>query len=144
VNVAVFENIKDSRILEVFLHDEGIEDARIYRDRLLQLFLFLCPPHATYRVQVRHDQFEQAMQAMNDIQPPILEKAIHCPSCGSLHVNYPQMTRNFFLPTLLLHLGNLFRIIDHECYCDHCHITWNLSHNTPHKTNPSRPAFPFK
>jgi hypothetical protein len=59
--------------------------------------------------------------------PDVLQKAIHCPSCGSLSVSYPQMTRKFILPTVLLHLGILLRVIDHECYCETCHFTWNLT-----------------
>jgi hypothetical protein len=107
-------------------------------------YFYFWPLHATYRVQVRHDQFEAAMQMINAIHPPVLEKAMHCPACGSLHINYPQMTRKFFLPTLLLHLGIIFRIIDHEGYCEHCHIIWNLSRDTSHKTHAPRPAFPFR
>jgi hypothetical protein len=62
-----------------------------------------------------------------DTDPPVaLKKAIHCPSCGSRQVSYPQMTRQFILPTILLHLGIIFRAIDHECYCEHCHFIWNL------------------
>ena len=99
-NVAIFEDIKDAGILETFLRGNGIEDVRIHHDRLMQMFLFLAPPRATYRVQVRHDQFEPAMRMINEIHPPVLEKAMHCPACGSLHINYPQMTRKFFLPTL--------------------------------------------
>ena len=57
---------------------------------------------------------------------PILERALHCPSCGSLQVNYPQMTRKFFMPTVILHLGIIFHVIDHECYCESCHCVWNL------------------
>jgi hypothetical protein len=36
------------------------------------------------------------------------------------------MTRKFLLPTVLLHLGIIFRVINHECDCEHCHFTWNL------------------
>ena len=36
------------------------------------------------------------------------------------------MTRKFILPTILLHLGIIFRVIDHEYYCEHCHYFWNL------------------
>ncbi|HTR42431.1 MAG TPA: hypothetical protein VMH87_12515 [Pseudomonadales bacterium] len=142
--MAVFEDIQDAETLETFLRDNGIEDVRIYRDKLLQIFLFLAPPHATYRAQVRQDQFEQAVRMINGIHPLVLDKAIHCPACGSLHINYPQMTRKFFLPTLLLHLGIIFRIIDHEGYCEHCHITWNLSRDASRKPPMPRPAFPFK
>jgi len=58
--------------------------------------------------------------------PAALQGAIRCPSCASLRVSYPQMTRKFILPTLLLHLGIIFRVIQHECYCEHCHFIWNL------------------
>ena len=142
VSVAAFEQVKDGRILETFFRDRDI-DARTYNDKLLQLFLFLCPPHVTYRVQVRKDQFDKATHAMDDGHPPILEKAIHCPSCGSLRVNYPQMTRRFFLPTVLLHLGIIFRVIEHECYCENCHLTWNLSKDAASRMRAPRPFFPF-
>jgi hypothetical protein len=142
VNVAVFENINDGRILETFLRDEEI-DARVYDDKLLQSFLFLCPPHVTYRVQIRRDHFDKATRAMDEAHPPILEKAMHCPSCGSLRVSYPQMTRKFFLPTVLLHMGIIFRIVQHECYCENCHLTWNLAADA-HKVRAPRPFFPFK
>jgi hypothetical protein len=52
-------------------------------------------------------------------------------NCASLHVEYPQMTRKFFLPTLLLHLGIIFRVIKHECYCENCHCIWNLPERLP-------------
>jgi hypothetical protein len=143
VNVAVFESVNDGRILETFLRDKDLE-ARTYNDKLLQSFLFLCPPHVTYRVQVRRDQFQQAGQAINEVRPPILEKALHCPSCGSLQVNYPQMTRKFLLPTIALHLGIIFRLIGHECYCEHCHLTWTHESDVIHKVPAPRPFFPFK
>ncbi|HEV2320542.1 MAG TPA: hypothetical protein VGV18_12375, partial [Verrucomicrobiae bacterium] len=76
--------------------------------------------------------------------PPILEKAIHCLSCGSLRVNYPQMTRRFFLPTVLLHLGIIFRVIGHECYCENCHMTWNLATGITTSVGAPKPFFPFK
>src|SRR5215469_12006147 len=119
VTVAVFEDTRDGRVLETFLRDRDI-NARTYNDKLLQNFLFLCPPRVTYRVQVRRDHFDQAVRAMDDSHPPILEKAIHCPECGSLRINYPQMTRRFLLPTVALHLGIIFRVIEHEAYCENC------------------------
>jgi len=127
VNVAVFEESNEARILEAFFKNKGIV-ARTYNDKILQLILFLCPPRATFRVQVRHGFFKHAMDLLDDEPdvPVILQKAVHCPDCGSLHVDYPQMTRKFFLPTLLLHLGIIFRVIEHECYCENCHYIWNL------------------
>lgn len=143
VDVAVFENINDGRILETFLRGREI-DARAYHNKWFHAFLFLRPPHVAWRVQVRNDYFSTTQQILEGSHPPILEKAIHCPSCGSLQVNYPQMTRKFLLPTVLLHLGIIFHIIGHEGYCEHCHLTWNLPQDVPQKTRAPRPAFPFK
>jgi hypothetical protein len=126
-DVAMFENPSDGQLLEADLKNKGFE-TRTYNDKLLQLFLFLCPPHATIRVQVRGNDFKNAAYFL-DHEPAtsdLLKKAIRCPSCGSLRVQYPQMTRKFLLPTLLLHLGIIFRVIVHEAYCESCHWLWSL------------------
>jgi len=127
VSVAVFEESNDAQVLETHFKNKRIE-ARIYNDKLLRLLLFLCPPRVTFRVQVRHGFFKYAMDLL-EIEPgvsAILQKAFHCPDCGSLRVEYPQMTRKFLLPTLLLHLGIILRLIEHECYCENCHCLWHL------------------
>jgi hypothetical protein len=135
-NLAIFENPGDSRVLEMELKDKGFE-TRTYDDKLLQFFLFLCPPHATIRVQVRGNDFDDATRFL-DHEPAtsaLLQRAIRCPSCGSLRVQYPQMTRKYLLPTLLLHLGIIFRVIVHEAYCESCHWLWCLP-----KTRVSAPS----
>lgn len=127
VNVAVFERLADGEIVELFLNNRRIE-ARTYNDKLLQVFLFLCPPHATFRVQVRGNAYRATTELLNRTPEiaAIMERAVHCPSCGSLNINFPQMTRKFFLPTVLLHLGIIFRVIHHEAFCEQCHYTWQL------------------
>lgn len=127
VNLAVFESQSDAQKLEQFLQARRFE-ARTYNDRWLQLFLFLCPPQATYRTQVRLDDLHPA-QDLLDTDPaaaPLTQRAFHCPSCESLRVQYPQMTRRFLTPTILLNLGIIFRIIEHEAYCEHCQQIWHL------------------
>src|SRR6266853_5200230 len=111
-NVAIFENASDGKMLETALKDRGVE-TRTYNDKLLQYFLFLCPPHATTRVQVRRNDFKNVTYFL-DHEPAtsvLLQRAIRCPSCGSLRVQYPQMTRRFLLLTLSLHLGIILRFI---------------------------------
>jgi len=146
ITVAMFENVNDGQMLETALKNKGFA-ARTYNDRLLQLFLFLCPPHATFRVQVRGTDSENLTDVL-DQEPAtsaLLQKAIRCPSCGSLRVQYPQMTRKFFLPTLVLHLGIIFRVIEHEAYCESCHCLWNLPKNgSPARLKRApRKQFPF-
>src|SRR6185369_4029118 len=89
VSVAVFEESNDAQVLETHFKNKRIE-ARIYNDKLLRLLLFLCPPRVTFRVQVRHGFFKYAMDLL-EIEPgvsAILQKAFHCPDCGSLRVEY--------------------------------------------------------
>ena len=129
-DVAVFEDLNDGKVLEAFLKRQGME-ARTYDDKLFRYFLFLRPPRVTYRVQVRQNRFEDAARLLQAKTPAVLHQALHCPACGSLRVNYPQMTRQFVLPTVLLHLGIIFRIIEHECYCENCHEMWNLPERQP-------------
>jgi hypothetical protein len=140
-DLALFENQSDGRVLEKFLRDNNFE-TRTYDDKLLRYFLFLRPPRATYRVQVRKGDVDRAVQLLEKNSTAILDRALHCPSCGSLRVNYPQMTRKFFLPTALVHLGIIFRVIEHECYCEHCHYIWNLPAEVPHRMRAAK-HFPF-
>ena len=141
VTVALFEDLSAGKAIEKFLTDKGIE-ARTYDDKLFRYFLFLRPPRVTYRVQVRKGSVGDVDEFWASGVPAPLEKAIRCPSCGSFSVSYPQMTRKFILPTVLLHLGIIFRVLDHECYCEHCHYNWNV--RTENVRQPGRAApFPF-
>ncbi|HVU07125.1 MAG TPA: hypothetical protein VHG89_01125 [Verrucomicrobiae bacterium] len=143
LDLAVFESLSNGKALELFLKDKGIE-ARTYDDKALRYFLFLRPPRVTYRVQIRQNYFEGMTELLQLKAPGVLDKALHCPSCGSLRVNYPQMTRKFIFPTVLLHLGIIFRVIEHECYCEQCHCVWHLPQDdlVPHKVRAVKP-FPF-
>lgn len=142
VDIAVYENASDAKTLEAYLRERKFE-ARTYDDKLLRYFLFLRPPRVTYRVQIRESEFKVVVNILEKEDPSILYQAFHCPSCGSLRINYPQMTRKFFLPTILLHLGIIFRFIDHEAYCEHCHHVWNLPKDGLPVLTETRPAKPF-
>ena len=124
-DVAVFEDLNTGKTIETFLRSKGLE-ARTYDDKFFRWFLFLRPPLITYHVQVRQDNVKVASHILADNAPAELQKALHCPSCNSLQVSYPQMTRKFMFPTIALHLGIIFRLVDHECYCEHCHWIWHL------------------
>ena len=124
-NVAVFEDLTDGQGLETFLQTRGLE-ARTYDDKLVRVFLFLRPPRVTYRVQVRRSALHHADELVAGLALEKVRRAIRCPDCHSLHIVYPQMTRKFILPTILLHLCVIFRIVEHECYCEQCHYDWQL------------------
>jgi hypothetical protein len=141
-DVAVFEEGNAGKAVEKFLKDKGVQ-ARTYDDKLFRYFLFLRPPRVTFRVQVRQNDAPAVNELLGANVTDALQKAIHCPSCGSRDISYPQMTRKFFMPTILLHLGIIFRVIDHECYCNHCHFIWNLSAKNAGTTPKPTKQFPF-
>jgi len=127
VDVAVFEEANDAQVLKACFKQKRIE-ARTQNDKILRVLMFSCPPRMTYRVQVRHGFYKCAMDSLK-VDPRMLaclEKAIRCPVCGSLRVEYPQMTRKSIGATLLLHLGTIFHVIEHGCSCEDCHHIWNL------------------
>ncbi len=142
VDMAMFEKRNDGKILEAFFKDQGLK-ARTYDDRLFRYFLFLRPPRVTYRVQVRTNDSQAVAGLLAAKAPAAVEQALHCPSCGSLQVNYPQMTRKFIMPTVMLHLGIVFRLIEHTCYCEHCHEMWNLSKDAVVRKEHAAEPFPM-
>ena len=77
-------------------------------------------------VQVPGASYEEVSASLqaNPRTQAFLESAIHCPSCNSPRVQYPQMTHKFILPTLVAQLMVLLRIMKRECYCEDCHWTW--------------------
>ncbi len=141
VNLALFEQQPEADALKIFLNQRGFE-ARSYNDWLLRCFLFLRPPRPTWRVQVRRHNYKPALNFVTTQAADALamQRAIRCPSCGSLDVQYPQMTRKFFTPTLMLHLGIIFRIVEHEAYCEHCHHIWHLFSTRPVAEPEAAPA----
>ena len=142
-DVAVFDSMDDGNALEAVLREKGFE-ARTYDDKWFRYFLFLRPPRVTYHVQVRKNRWDDANKFLETSSPAVLGRAMHCPSCESFHVNYPQMTRRFVLPTILLHLGIIFRVVDHQCYCEHCHHMWTLPGDKPATPKvPDAKPFPF-
>ena len=127
VDMALFEIERDAQALETLLRQQGFE-ARTHNDRTAQLLCFFAPPRAVYHVQVSATDAISARERL-DTEPTaalVVQRALHCPSCHSVRVQYPQMTRRFSTPSLLLDLGVILRIIDHEAYCENCHYMWPL------------------
>lgn len=138
VNLAVFETDGNAHKLEQFLQERKFE-ARTFDDKFMRMLLFLRPPQRTVSVQVREGELKNMLYFVKHESEAEkhLKNSLHCPSCGALCVQYPQMTRRFILPTLLLHAGILLRIIDHEAYCQSCHFVWHLSEHPMPEPQPA-------
>lgn len=123
--LAAFNNTKPAQTLVDFLEQRGFV-ARLYDERKLQRFWFLARPIAGICVQVPEECIPEVREFLS-AQPEaeeLLRSAVHCPSCKSTRVHYPQMTRKNVLPTLVAHGLVSLGFLRHECYCEDCHFTW--------------------
>lgn len=128
VIVAVFDDVKAAIALQAFLSSEGFA-TRIHDERRLQRYWFLVRPHAGIQVQIVEHDYDAVKNVLH-IPPGTslhLQKAIRCPSCNSLRVQYPQMTRNFVLPTVVAQILVFTGAMERENYCEDCHHTWKRS-----------------
>lgn len=137
VNAATYSTTSDAERLKSWLKGEGIQ-AEILDETRLQKFWFMATPKAGIHVQVPRDQFERvAVLLQSEDTFSHLQSAVRCPSCGSLRVQYPDLTRKSVLPTLIPQLLVLLHITRHKYYCEDCHFTWpNVPKHPPHR----RPA----
>lgn len=133
VNLATVDRLAEAQGLGQFLEDEGFT-IQVQNERTLQRMWFLSRPVAGIHVRVPESSFEQALTCVeeNPVAAPFLHKAVHCPSCRSVRVHYPQMTRKNILPTIVAQLLVLLRLMQHEYFCEACHHTWTLKKKAGH------------
>jgi len=118
VTIATFNEPAKARQLKRRFHDAGIP-ADVHNEAPLQQVGFMSRPQANAKVMVEDSDFERAQDLMIE-----WEALIRCPQCGSSNIEYPQMTRKFMTPALVVVLCAL-KIIPKEFYCQDCHFTWS-------------------
>jgi hypothetical protein len=124
VNVATFNELPEAEALKGLLISEGVA-AHVQDETKLQKYWFFASPKAGIHVQVPKESFDKAQKILNQAEATrYLLKAIRCPSCNSLQIQYPDLTRKNILPTLLAQLFVLLRFTQHKYYCESCHFSW--------------------
>jgi hypothetical protein len=125
ITLATFDRPEEGEEFSQFLREEGIP-AQVQDERRLQELWFLSRPVAGVHVRVPESSFEfaQKLLEINPAAARFLRRAIHCPSCNSVRVHYPQMTRKNILPTLVAQFLVLLGVMKREYYCEACHYTW--------------------
>lgn len=123
--LAAFDTLKPALALVDFLEKHWFV-VRLYDERKLQRFWFLARPVAGICVQVPEENVPTVRDflAAQPESEDLLRAAIHCPSCRSTRVHYPQMTRKNVLPTIVAHGLVSLGLLRHEYYCEDCHFTW--------------------
>ena len=126
VTIATFNEPAKAKELKRRLQEAGVA-ADIHNERYLQGVAFMSRPQANAKIMVDDKDFERAQGLMIEWEtsdPEISAAMIRCPQCGSSNIEYPQMTRKFMTPAVVILLCAL-RIIPKEFYCQDCHFTWS-------------------
>lgn len=127
INLATFNDPEDAHALCRLLRRESVE-AQVQDERRLQRNWFLTRrARAGIHVRVPEPSFAYASDLIerSNAARDIVRFAVHCPSCRSPRVHFPQMTRKNLLPTLMAQLLVLVGVMRQEYYCEACQYTWS-------------------
>src|SRR5262249_36813542 len=125
VTIATFNDPVKARQLKRRFHDAGVK-GDVHNEAPLQEFGFMSKPQANAKVMVEDDDFEKAQSLMVEWEatdPDISAALVRCAQCGSSNIEYPQMTRKFMTPALVIVLCAM-KIVSQEFYCLVLQLTW--------------------
>jgi len=124
VTEATFNELEQAQTLKQRLEAAGLR-AEIHDERKLQRFWFMSENFAGVHLRVDKRDYAAAKKLLEewDAREGILRTAVHCPSCQSLRVEYPQFTRKFVSPTIYAFLCAI-GLFQKKFYCQECHFTW--------------------
>src|SRR5207249_800645 len=125
IPVALFTSSAKAEPLKQRLIQAGIQ-AEVHQELRLEKLWFVSKNSAGARLDAPANQFERAYQLLLDwdTAESALRDAVRCPECKSLRVDYPQFTRKFFIPNLMMGLFAEIGLMEKEYYCGDCHYTF--------------------
>jgi hypothetical protein len=143
ITLATFNDRSAAEALKARLAEANVT-AEIHRQHTMEKLWFVGKPLAAVRVDVREADYNTAAEvfARWDPQDAPARRAIHCPECGSSHIEFPQFTRKFLLPNFVGLLSAL-RLVEKEYYCQDCHHTWPPEGARPHRIRPHMAPYYF-
>jgi mono/diheme cytochrome c family protein len=125
IRVGLFASCADAEEIRNRLARAAIR-AELQEESPLARLWFISRRAAGFRLEVPAADVARAQHllAQWDSAPGERHRAIRCPECRSMRVEYPQFTRKFFLPNLVMGLIAELGLLPKEYYCEDCHFTW--------------------
>ena len=144
IPVATFGTRSAAEPLQRRLAEAGIQ-AEIHDELKLEKLWFASKERSGSRLEVPAEQFERAYQLLLDWDAAdgALRDAVRCPECKSLRVHYPQFTRKFFLPNLMMGIFARMGLVEKQFYCEECHYTWPSEGARPRRNRPNMAPYYF-
>jgi hypothetical protein len=142
--VAHFNTRSHAEPLQKRLAEAGCQ-AEIHDELWLEKLWFVSRPVAGARIEVPVQQFERAHRLLLewDAAERALRDAIRCPECKSLNVDYPQFTRKFLVPNLVMGMCAEMGLLEKDYYCMDCHYTWPKEGTRPSRARPHMAPYYF-
>jgi len=132
IRIALFNGRAAAEPIRNRLVQAGIP-AEIHEELRLARLWFVSKPAGGARLEVPSSCSERSNQLLLDWDAAhrVLGEAIHCPECGSLHVDYPQFTRKSFLTNVAMGLMSALGLVEKNYYCENCHCMWEKPGKRP-------------
>src|SRR6516162_1662782 len=122
---ALFEDRAEAEPGQQRLRRAGVS-AEIHDELGVARLWFVPKRRAGVRIEVPARQAElcRVLLLKWDAQEDVLRKAIRCPECRSLRVDFPQFTRKSVFTNLAIGLMAELGLVEREYYCEDCHCMW--------------------
>jgi mono/diheme cytochrome c family protein len=122
---ALFEDRAEAEPVQQRLRRAGVS-AEIHDELGVARLWFVPKRRAGIRIEVPARQAElcRVLLLKWDAQEDVLRKAIRCPECRSLRVDFPQFTRKSVFTNLAIGLMAELGLVEREYYCEDCHCMW--------------------
>jgi hypothetical protein len=132
IRVALFPDRSAAATVQERLQHAGIP-VNIHEGLGLARLWFVSKSTASVRLEVPAEREDQARQLLLawDASEGALSRAVRCPECGSLRVDFPQFARRSLLTNLALGLVAELGLVKKEYYCQYCHCLWPRPGETP-------------
>ncbi len=142
ISIASFNTRPPAEKLAEQLREAGFASEVFDESHEQKWQLFQLDPHAHLRVRVPEPELQKATEQLHawEGSDTTLAQAVHCPSCNSTRVEYPQFSRRTLigaLPAIAASAG----LIEQNYFCESCNFTWRAE---PAKPDVDRDALNWK
>jgi hypothetical protein len=137
MRVALFENCEQAEPSRQLLIQAGFS-AEIHKEPMLSKLWFVSKDRACVRLDVSVQDADRARQYLLELNPEFgcLKRAVQCPECKSLRIDYPQFTEKSLITNFAIGLMAQLRLVEREYYCEDCHFMWPKSRSKPRRVRP--------
>ncbi len=132
IRIALFRDRAAAEAVRERLIEAGVR-AAIHPEPVLATLWFVSRWKNGIRLEVLVNQADRAECLLRewDQHTGLLNTAIRCPGCGSLHIDFPQFTEKSILTNVAMGLASELGLVEKDFYCEDCHYAWTKPSRKP-------------